>query len=192
CQSLHKSPHGAVMPARRNLRMRTFFNIMGPLLNPAGVKRQLLGAYDDTTAQLCAGILKELGCEAAFTVHSADGMDELSTAADSRAYPVCKGELGAPLDIRPEDLGLRRITHDEIKGGNQYENAGIIRRILHDEATEAQRDIVLLNAAYAIRAGGSTDSAEEALSRARESITSGNAAQKLDAFCEATQKLKQT
>lgn len=181
-----------VMPARRNLRMRTFFNIMGPLLNPAGVKRQLLGAYDETTAKRCAGILKELGCEAAFTVHSADGMDELSTAADSRAYPVCSGEMGAPLDIRPEDFGLRRITHDEIKGGDQYENAGIIRNILHDEATDAQRDIVLLNAAYAIRAAGGTESTEEALEKARESISSGKAAQKLALFCDATQALKQS
>jgi anthranilate phosphoribosyltransferase len=179
-----------VMPARRNLSMRTFFNIMGPLLNPAGVKRQMLGTYNDDVAQLCAGILKELGSEAAFTVHSEDGMDELSTAAASRAYPVCNGELGAPLDVTPESLGLRRITHDEIKGGDQYENAEIIRNILHDKATEAQRDIVLLNAAYAIQAGGKADSAADGLTLARESIRSGNAAQKLDAFCEATQRLK--
>lgn len=178
-----------VMPSRRALGMRTFFNIMGPLLNPAGVKRQLVGTFDEGTAHLCFNILHRLEAERIVTVHSQDGMDEFSTAADSHVHYLPADQIPTYIIFGPEQLGLKRATHAELKGGDKEVNAEIIRAILSGKATEAQTDIVLYNAAMGIFTGGLTDDFKEALELARESVGSGKAAEKLKHFAEATQEL---
>jgi len=178
-----------VMPARRSLAMRSFFNIMGPLLNPAGVKRQVIGTYDIHTAQRSAEILGNLGAESAVTVHSDDGMDEFSTAASSGMFVLNGSMLSVRQEFKPEDLGFLRSTHAQLKGGDKEENAGIISNILSGKATQPQTDIVLLNSAFAIKVSGKTDDLSEALLMARESIRSGAAAQKLELLKQTSQDL---
>ncbi len=178
-----------VMPARRALGMRTFFNIMGPLLNPAGVKRQVIGAYDLPTAGLCAHILARLDTELAVTVHSRDGMDEFSTAAGADFYTVKDGGLAGPETFNPSDAGIATASHEQLQGGDKEYNAAIILKILAGKATLAQEDIVALNAAFALKAAGKTESVSEALEMARESIRGGAARAKLEAMKESTQEL---
>lgn len=179
-----------VMPSRRALGMRTFFNIMGPLLNPAGVKRQVVGTYNADTARLSAEILHKLGAEAAITVHSADGMDEFSTASKSDFYEV-NGEIpGQSRIFDPAMVGIGLSTHEALKGGDKEVNAGIIHDILNNRATPEQIDIVVLNAAFAILVSGKTADIADALSIARESVYSGAAKQKLEDMKQASQDLK--
>lgn len=178
-----------VMPARQALGMRTFFNILGPLLNPAGVKRQLVGTFDAQTASLCFNILYQLDAERIVTVHSEDGMDEFSTAADAGVHFLGQDAIPTYTKFSPEHFGLQRVDHEALKGGNKEENAEIIRAVLEGRATPAQTEIVLYNAAMGIYAGGKSDDFSEALALARESIESGKAAEKLRHFAEATQEL---
>ncbi len=179
-----------VMPARRALAMRTFFNIMGPLLNPAGVRRQVIGAYDLPTAEMCARILSRLGAESAVTVHACDGMDEFTTAEASDFFRVEKGRESGRTRFHPEELGIETATHKDLKGGDKDINAAIILSILKGNASPAQRDIVLLNAAFAISVSGKASGLPEALEMARESIGTGAALKKLQAMKETTQELK--
>ncbi|AXJ01042.1 anthranilate phosphoribosyltransferase [Cyclonatronum proteinivorum] len=178
-----------VMPARRALGMRTFFNILGPLLNPAGVKRQLVGTFDDETAKLCFDILYQLEAERIVTVHSEDGMDEFSTAADAGVHFLGQDAIPTYTKFSPEHFGLQRVDHEALRGGDKEVNAEIIRAVLGGRGTPAQTEIVLYNAAMGIYAGGKSDDFSEALAFARESIGSGKAAEKLRHFAEATQEL---
>ena len=178
-----------VMPARRALGMRTFFNILGPLLNPAGVKRQLVGTFDDQTAKLCFDILYQLEAERIVTVHSEDGMDEFSTAADAGVHFLGQDAIPTYTKFTPEHFGLQRVDHEALRGGDKEVNAEIIRVVLEGRGTPAQTEIVLYNAGMGIYAGGKSDDFSEALALARESIGSGKAAEKLRHFAEATQEL---
>lgn len=175
-----------IMPARRNLGLRTFFNILGPLLNPAGVKRQIVGTYDQPTAEKCIQILTNLDTEEAITVHSVDGMDEFTTTAKSYVYRYKRGGVVSGTTIDPTELGFNRCSSLDIAGGDAQVNADIIRAVLQGHAPLAQSDIVQLNAAYAILVSGMVGTIEEALEKAKTSIRSGMAQKKLDQLIECS------
>jgi len=183
-----------VMPVRRALGVRTFFNILGPLCNPAGVRRQLVGAFSDETAQQMAQILVRLGSEHVVCIYAHDGLDELSTTSPTSVY-----QTGSQLDpfgaqtllkqvVTPEHYGLARVSASDLAGGSADENAEIVRDILDGNAGP-QRDIVLLNAAYALLSSGRFDGLAECLDAARHSIDSGEARHKLDRLVEASRDL---
>jgi anthranilate phosphoribosyltransferase len=180
-----------VMPVRRALGTRTFFNILGPLCNPAGVRRQLVGAFSDETAKQMAQILVRLGSEHVVCIYAHDGLDELSTTSPTTVY-----QTGSQLDpfgaqtllqqvVMPEHYGLARVSASELSGGTAEENADIVRLILDGQAGAA-RDIVLLNAAYALLASGRFEGLAECLAAAGESIDSGAARKKLDLLAQAS------
>lgn len=179
-----------VMPARRALKVRTFFNILGPLLNPAGVKRQVVGAFNRETAETMIRILKNLDTRRAVTLHARDGLDELSITAATDLFRLAGNEVETEI-FEPESLGLKRARMSELKGGDAKENAAIIQSIMTGESTPAQRDVVLLNAAFGIYVSGKTDSLEESLAMAREAIVSGQANESLGKFARISRKLEQ-
>lgn len=176
-----------VMPARRELKLRTFFNIMGPMLNPAGVKRQVIGAFDEETATKILQILSQVGTEFAYAVHSEDGLDEFSTSAPSHVYLLRKGGIETKKTFRSELFGMEKANPAALKGGSPEDNAEIIRSVLDDKASNAQRDIVLLNAAFGIHASGLFDDLHDAFYAAQESLETGRARQALNHFVTATQ-----
>lgn len=175
-----------VGPVRRSLGMRTFFNILGPLLNPAGVKRQMIGAYSRDTASTMAQILAQLDTDAAVTIHSHDGLDELSTTASAEVHEVRGRLLTSPYHLDATDFGFARAGTDDLKGGDAAENARILRSILSGEGTQAQEHVVLLNAGKAIEVSGTAADLREGILRAEDSLRSGAALAKLDAFIEAS------
>lgn len=175
-----------VMPVRRELKFRTFFNIMGPMLNPAGVKRQVIGAFDEDTATKIIHILSQVGTKFAYAVHSEDGLDEFSTSAPSHVYLLGTSGIETKKIFRSEVFGMERASPGDLKGGSPEDNASIIRSILDDKASNAQRDIVLLNAAFGIHASGLFDDLHDAFYAAEESLETGSARQALDRFITAT------
>ncbi|MGM0506651.1 MAG: anthranilate phosphoribosyltransferase [Bacteroidota bacterium] len=178
-----------VMPARRAMRIRTFFNILGPLLNPAGVHRQVVGAFNEETARMMARILSRLDTEHAITVHALDGLDEVSTTGPSLLCHVEKGRDVREEIFDPESLGLKRARLEELKGGDAAENAELIQQILAGRATRSQEEMVLLNAAFGIAVSGRVGSVAEGLEAARESIRSGEATRALDRFVTVSREL---
>jgi anthranilate phosphoribosyltransferase len=158
---------------RRELGIRTFFNILGPMTNPAGARRQLMGVYDAALVPKAAGVLADLGSDRAFVVHGEDGLDEITTTAETTVAEVCGGKVRT-FTITPEEFGIRRAESAALAGGDAGENAGIFMAVLSGEAG-ARRDIVLLNSAFAICAGGLADTPAEGLRLAEKSIDSGAA-----------------
>lgn len=181
-----------VMPVRKELGVRTFFNIMGPMLNPAGVTRQIIGAYDDETAHKIIQILANLGADFAYTVHADDGMDEFSTTSVSNVHQLTDGNIKENNRFDPRSLGYTLTSHEKLKGGSPEDNALIIRAILDDEAPRAHREIVLLNATFAIHASGLMEDIQEASLAAEESLASGEARNALTRFAQCTSDLKAT
>ena len=173
-----------VMPARRALKMRTFFNILGPLVNPANVKCQVIGAYNKETAQKMIQILGNLHTENAYTVNAHDGLDEVSTTSQSEIFELKTHLSGDSVTFDPASLGYEKTDHHSLLGGDAEENAAILKNVLKGTSTKAQRDIAELNALFAIRASNITDDLEEAKEMAVESIDSGKALKKLDEFIE--------
>lgn len=173
-------------PVRRSLGMRTFFNILGPLLNPAGVKRQIIGAFSRETASTMAQILAHLDTDYAVTVYSHDGLDELSTTSSSDVFEVRGRLLTSPYHLDATTYGFSRTTADDLKGGDAIDNARILCDILSGKGSQAQNDVVLLNAAKAIEISGLTSDMAEGIRRAEESLRSGAALAKLNAFIEAS------
>lgn len=173
-----------VMPVRRALGVRTFFNILGPLCNPAGVQRQLIGAFSPKVARLMADISARLDAEHVITVSSEDGLDEFSLVARSHVFDT-SGDGVYEHFVRPEDFGFDRVPAETLHGGTPEENAEIVRRVLQGEPGP-QRDIVLLNAAFALQTSGHFDSTDAALLAAVESIDSGGAGEKLEALVEVS------
>lgn len=174
-------------PVRRELGIRTIMNCMGPLLNPAGVKLQMVGCYDDALVVPLAHALGELGRERALVVHGSDGLDDLTTTGPSRAALFTGGRVEERI-IDPEDLGIRRARPEDLAGGAPDENARILTAILEGE-TGPRRDIVSLNAGAALWVARAADSLADGVERARESIDSGAARQKLAALVHATREL---
>lgn len=175
-----------VMPARRTMGIRTFFNILGPLLNPAGVRRQMIGAYSRDVARKIAHILTNLDTEFAYTVNAHDGLDEVSLSAQSEIYELDKNMVKESTTFDPRSLGFKWADLEELQGGDAEYNANIIRSILSDEATDAQRDVILLNATFGIHASGKVKHLSEAKELAVDSLKSGKAMKALNGFIEAT------
>jgi anthranilate phosphoribosyltransferase len=163
---------------RRELGVRTFFNALGPLSNPAGARRQLLGVYDDALVSKIAEVLRQLGSERAWVVHGRDGLDELSVFAPSHVAELHEGKIHE-FEVDPASLGLSPADPDRVKGGDAAFNAGRIRAILGGE-TGSGRDIVLLNSAAALVVAGVAGTLEQGLERARRAIDAGDALRKLD------------
>ncbi len=178
-----------VMPARKALRMRTFFNILGPLLNPAAVRRQVVGAFNLDIARTMIHILAHLDTEKAYTVSAHDGLDEVSLTSRTELFELQSAMVRDPVSIRPEDLGYEPSRLDDLKGGDREKNAEIIRNVLQGSSEVPHRNIVLLNSIFGIHVSGRTSSLEEARQMAEDSIDSGKAYRKLNEFAEATQSV---
>ena len=178
----HPAMKYAIGP-RRELGQRTIFNVLGPLTNPAGATHQLIGVYSSALTEPMAETLGKLGSKAAYVVHGADGLDELSTTGINRVSYLKEGSV-TTFDLDPEILGLPRATIDDYVGGTPEENAAITRAILSGEETGPCRDVVLLNAAAALSIDCNDLSA--GLAEARESIDSGKALAALDAWIAKT------
>jgi anthranilate phosphoribosyltransferase len=175
-----------VMPARRALGFRTFFNILGPMCNPAGVKRYVIGAFSKEVAEKMAKILSNLDTEFAYTFNSHDGLDEVSTTSQAEIFELKDSVASTAITFEPESLGFDRVDMDQLMGGDAEQNAEIMTSILDDEATPAQRDIIILNATFAIQASGKVGSLIEAKELAEESLFSGKAKEVFDNFIQAT------
>ena len=175
-------------PVRRELGIRTVFNVLGPLTNPAGAQRQLLGVGVADLGDKMAEVLKLLGSEHSLVVHGEDGLDELTLGAPTQVWEVEKEEVRT-YTVSPEELGMPRVSSDEIKGGTAEDNAGILRRLFQGERGPV-REVVLLNSAGVLVAGGRALDLTEGIDIARESIDSGTPLGKVDAFVELSQALK--
>ncbi|HEB72393.1 MAG TPA: anthranilate phosphoribosyltransferase [Nitrospirae bacterium] len=179
--------HGAMKYAigpRREIGARTIFNILGPLTNPAGAKAQVIGVYDRSLLEPLAEVLKNLGAKRVMVVHGSDGLDEITVTGVTYAATSVEGKTET-FKIDPEKLGMPLRGLDEIKGGDPSANAKITRSVLDGEKG-ARRDVVLLNAAAAIWAGGAANSLEEGIEKAKESIDSGSAKEKLELLVTKT------
>ena len=164
--------------ARKEMGIRTIFNMLGPLTNPAGANIQVVGVYAAPLTELLAGVLKELGSTRALVVHGSDGLDEISISSESKITELNHGEVTTYI-VAPEDFGLRRSSLSEIQGGDARQNGEIILGILRG-APGPRRDIVVLNAAAAFLASGRAKDLSEGVKLATESIDSGNGLRKLE------------
>lgn len=177
-----------IMPIRKSLPHRTIFNILGPLTNPAGAKKYLLGVFDRSFIPKMAEALKELGARSAIVVASEDGMDEISISAKTDAARV-KHNIIEYFAIEPGEFGLQKYPFSEILGGDAKENAAITKGILCGEIEGAKRDIVLFNAAAALMADEKVGTIQEAIALAKEAIDSGKACKKLQEIIEVSKEL---
>ncbi len=173
-----------VMPTRTELGTRTIFNILGPLTNPAGVDRQLTGAFSADLIRPMAETLSELGCVSAWLVHGGDGTDELAISAPSKVAALRDGSI-SEFEVAPEDAGLPRHPFEDILGGAPAQNAAAFRALL-DAEPSAYRDAVLLNAAAALLVAGRADDLKTGAQMAAESIDSGAARDKVAALASIT------
>ena len=177
-----------VAPVRAELPFRTIFNLLGPLTNPAGAKRQLIGVFGGAYVRPVAEALRSLGAQKALIVHGTDGMDEI-TVTDRTLVAEVGGTGIEEYEISPEDFGLSRHAPDGLLGGDAHLNARILRDVLSGEETGAARDVVLLNAGAAIYVAGEAKTIEEGVRLATESIGSGAALAALEDFIHTTRRL---
>ncbi len=181
--------HGAmrhVGPVRVALGTRTIFNLLGPLSNPAGAKRQLIGVFDRQWARPMAEVLGKLGSEKVWVVHGSDGMDELTTTGPSEVAELKDGQV-TTFDVTPEDAGLARATLDDLKGGDPETNAAAIRDLL-DAKPGPYRDIVLLNAAGALIVADKAGDLKAGVALAAEAVDGGRGRAVLDQLVEITNR----
>jgi anthranilate phosphoribosyltransferase len=164
-------------PARAELKMRTVFNLLGPLTNPAGATRQLIGAPSAHAAELMASAIAGLGPERAFVVHGGDGLDEVTTTGPTLVFEI-RGSSVRSFHWTPADFGVEQADLDDLRGGDRARNAEIATAVLQGRAG-AQRDIVLINSAAALLVSGIADNLPDAMERAAQSIDSGAAWAKL-------------
>ena len=176
-----------VMAARREMGIRTVFNMLGPLTNPAAANAQIIGVYAASLTEPLARVLAELGTVRAFVVHGADGLDEISNTGESRVSEVREGMVRS-YTVRPEDFGLGRAAIGELMGGDREENARIIRTILDGEIGP-RRDIVLMNAAAALVAGGKARDFKDGVGLAAQAVDSGAARRTLEALIALSRRL---
>ena len=174
-------------PPRREIGIRTVFNILGPLTNPAGAQAQVLGVADPTLGDKMAQALGRLGTRRAMVVHGDDGMDELSITGPTQVWEVSEGKVRS-YTVTPEDAGLPRSTLDSIKGGSVERNVEVFRSVLEGAGGPPQ-DVVLLNAAATLVVAGQATDLKDGASKASEAISSGAAAEKLQAFATLSQEL---
>ena len=176
-----------VQPARRELRLRTVFNLLGPLTNPARASAQVVGVYSDDLVEKLAEALSMLGLRRAMVVHGADGLDEITVTGPTRVAEVRDGKVRT-YEVTPEEFGLERAPIEDISGGDAADNAKHIRDVLSGKSS-ARRDVVLLNAAAALVAAERAQHLSEALPLASQAIDSGAAARKLEQLVRFTNQL---
>ena len=181
--SFHKSMKHAAGP-RRELGIRTIFNVLGPLTNPAGAKGQVLGVFDAALTEPMAYVLMNLGVERALVVHGCDGLDEITVTGSTRVSEVRDGKVTS-YEIDPGMFGVERASRADIEGGDAARNAEIIDSIFHNCRGPA-RDIVLMNAAAALYVGKKVSSLKDGFEAASLAIESGRAAQKLEQLKQYT------
>jgi anthranilate phosphoribosyltransferase len=184
---LHTAMKFAV-PVRRDMGIRTIFNILGPLTNPAGARRQLLGVFSPSLTEVMAGVLRELGSEFALVVHGEGVFDELSTVGSSKVTELRNGQVRT-YNLSAETLGFQKPSLEKLKGGDAQANAQIILDIVAGKRG-AQRDIAVLNAAAALMVAGRVTDIDEGTRRANEALDSGAAERKLRQWIEATNRMK--
>jgi anthranilate phosphoribosyltransferase len=179
----------AVMPVRRTLGVRTIFNLLGPLTNPAGIERQVIGVWGPEVQGLMAEALAELGARSALVVHSDDGLDEISVCAPTSALEVRDGQVVGVSRIDPAEFGIVATDPTSLKGGNVDENLRRMRAILGGEEESPATDAVALNAGAALYVGGEVTEIGEGYRRARETCRSGVALERLDEWARRSQEL---
>ena len=177
-----------VAPVRAELPFRTIFNLLGPLTNPAGARRQLVGVFGGGYVRPVAEALRDLGAEQALVVHGADGMDEITVSQKTLVAEVGDGGI-EEYEISPEDFGLSLHAPDGLLGGDPHLNARILRDVLSGKETGAARDVVLLNAGAAIYVAGKAKILEEGVRLAEKSIRSGAAARAVEDFVHTTRRI---
>lgn len=173
-----------VQPARRELRLRTVFNLLGPLTNPARTSAQVVGVYSEDLVEKLAEALALLGLRRALVVHGTDGLDEITITGPTRVAEVREGQVRC-YEVTPEEFGIPRTALEAISGGDTTANAGMIRDILRGNKS-ARRDVVLLNAAATLVAAGQVDKIADGVPLAAKSLDSGAAADKLEALVRFT------
>jgi anthranilate phosphoribosyltransferase len=167
-----------VGPTRVELGTRTIFNLLGPLSNPAGVKRQMLGVFAKSWVEPLAEVLKALGTEQAWVVHGSDGLDEITTTGPTFVAELSNGKIRT-FDVKPEDAGLKKATPAELKGGDGAHNAAALRAVL-DGKPGAYRDVAIMNEAASLIVAGKANTLAEAAKLAAQSIDSGAAKARLE------------
>jgi len=180
---LHKAMKYAIGP-RRELGVRTIFNILGPLTNPAGAKRQLMGVFSGDLTEPLANALKNLGSEHVMVVHGEDGLDEMTLNGKTRVSELKEGQV-TTYDLNPAALGVKTAAANDLKGGDVEQNAAIAKAVLSGEKS-AKRDTVVINAGAVIYVGGKAPSIEAGMQQAEEAIDSGAAMEKLRMLVKLT------
>lgn len=177
-----------IMPIRRSIPEKTIFNILGPLTNPVGLSKILLGVFDEVFVPKMAEAARRLGMQSAIVVSSREKMDEISISDITYAGHLKNGAIEY-FEIDPQMLGIKKAPFEAILGGEAEQNGKILTDILHNRSTEPQRDMVLINAAYALVAEGMARDAQEGLEIARDTLQSGKAAEKLQQIITVSSKL---
>jgi len=181
-----------VMKPRREIGFRTFFNILGPMANPAGVKKYVIGAFSKRVAENMIKILSNLDTEFAYTFNAHDGLDEVSITSRTEIFELKDQLASSAVLFEPESLGFKKAPLSALMGGDKEKNAHILRNIMAEKADQPKRDIVLLNATFAIHASGKAETLDEAKEMALHSLETGKAAKVLDMFIEATNDIHQS
>lgn len=177
-----------IMPIRKSLDHRTIFNILGPLTNPAGVKRQFIGVYDRSLTAILAEVLQKTGSHSAAVACGDGGVDELTLSGASHVARL-NGDTISQYELDPTNFGLTRAPLEALRGGDAVYNATITRNIFSNCATDAQRDVVLFNTAMAMEISGMARDIKDGLEMAREALYSGRAREKLDQIIAVSSKL---
>jgi anthranilate phosphoribosyltransferase len=185
---MHHQAMRHVIPVRRELAVRTIFNLLGPLTNPAGATRQVIGVSDPAYLETMAGALARLGSESALIVSAEDGLDELSVSAPTRVVELREGRIKS-FTLTPEDAGLERASSDALAQGDPAVNAEVTRAVLAGSADGVERSLALLNAGAALYVGGAADSIAAGVAKAAEAIDSGAAADLLERYVDRTKEL---
>ena len=181
--ALHSAMKHAIGP-RREIGIRTIFNILGPLTNPAGADRQVMGVYRADLVEKLAGVLHKLGCKHGFVVHGSDGMDEMTLTGETMVAEVTPAGITLS-SVTPEQHGLSRCSMEALRGGDAAANAAIVTAVLGGERG-ARRDIVLLNSGYALVAAGRVATVDEGITMAATAIDSGKAAEQVTKLASLT------
>ena len=184
----HHAAMRHVAPVRKELGMRTLFNLLGPLANPAGARRQVLGVYAPQLVPVLARTLVELGCDRAFVVHGAGGLDEISTCGETIIAEV-RGSVVHEFMLTPEQVGVKRAGLEELRGGDAALNATLLKGVLQGEAG-GRRSAVLLNAGAALAAAGVAETIAEGVLLAEKAIDSGAALDRLERLVSVSQAQK--
>jgi anthranilate phosphoribosyltransferase len=188
---LHHQATRHIIPVRRELAVRTIFNLLGPLTNPAGATRQVIGVSDPAYLETMAGALERLGSESALIVSAEDGLDELSVSAPTRVVELKAGRIDS-FTLTPEEAGLERASGAGLAQGGPEQNADVTRAVLSGSSNGVERSLVLLNAGAALYVSGVSPSIKDGVQAAGDAIASGASAELLDRYVQRTKELAPT